>query len=120
MSCEPSVLPLSATTTSPRTFKRLSVATALATQVPTVRASFRHGMTTVRVAPLWRPLWRPCVAPNGAAGGDKAAAAIPRGEVVVDRSAPHGKRGAVRREAAALARRPVAAEGAVDDSHRGA
>src|SRR5262249_27467208 len=46
-SCEPSVLPLSATMTSPLTPSRSRQARALATHVPTVRASFRHGMTTL-------------------------------------------------------------------------
>ena len=44
--CEPSVLPLSATTTSPLTPSRSMLPSALRTQVATVSASSRHGRTT--------------------------------------------------------------------------
>jgi hypothetical protein len=43
----PSADPLSTTSTSPRMPRSRIVWTAFATQVPTVRSSFRQGMTTV-------------------------------------------------------------------------
>src|SRR5438093_13026305 len=46
MSTEPSVEPLSATTTSPATSRPLNAANALSTQHASDRASFRHGITT--------------------------------------------------------------------------
>src|SRR5688500_10795830 len=46
MACEPSVLPLSATITSPSIPAASSARSALPTQVATVSASLRHGMTT--------------------------------------------------------------------------
>src|ERR1700743_2879700 len=46
MSVEPSVEPLSATTTSPRKPADLNASSALPTQIPIELASLRHGMTT--------------------------------------------------------------------------
>ena len=48
---ESSVLPLSATITSPATPSARSQLTAFATQIPTVSASFRHGRTIESSSP---------------------------------------------------------------------
>src|SRR6266511_344205 len=48
ISCEPSVLPLSATTTSPSIPRSFMHCCALATQVANVSDSLRHGSTTLR------------------------------------------------------------------------
>ena len=60
MSCEPSVLPLSATRTSPATPARSRKPRALATQTADAsRASLRHGMTIVSSTDDDVPLRRP-------------------------------------------------------------
>jgi len=47
IACDPSLLPLSATSTSPSTAARLRKSCALSMQRPAVSASFRHGIKIV-------------------------------------------------------------------------
>ena len=100
MSCEPSVDPLSATTTSPTTPSAAKERLALRMQVARVSASFRQGRTTENSTAAGGVRDSASAAtelPVGALGSALVAEVVALGDVMTDRSFLSGPTGPVRR-----------------------